>query len=242
MDANKISLFHSVNRMVHQDDEMFITLKKQLPEKGKAFHFYFYSGGFVAQNIQKFLIGLGLKPEQMSILDYASGYVRISRYFVNIFNNCTVSDLESQMLEFQEENFGVESFLAYPDLKNSSFPEKKFDIVFSFSLFTHLHPSIWFNWLQALSQYVVKKGYLFFSTRSKEFARSKGENFTGQFNYREKNENTARLDVKKYGQMTVTKLYVEQQVSKLGKEFEYIKYFPKGEFDLYQDMHVVRRL
>lgn len=242
MDANKISLFHKVSRVVHDKDEMFVTLKKQLPETGKAFHFYFYCGGLVAQNLENFLIDLGHNPQKMSILDYASGYGRISRYFVKIFNKCTVSDIESQMLKFQEENFGVESFLAYPDLRKSNFLGKQFDIVFSFSLFTHLHPSIWFNWLQALSQCVANNGYLFFSTRSKEFARSKGEEFKGQFNYTEKNENPARLDVKKYGQMSVTYKYVEQQVSKLDQKFEYIQYFPKGEFDLYQDMHVIKRI
>ena len=57
---------------------------------------------------------------------------------------------------------------------------RSFDVVFCFSLFTHLPASVWTDWLHALAGLVDEGGLLVFSTRSRSLASQlAGEDHSG---------------------------------------------------------------
>ena len=243
-DANKIPYFDEVSWKVHDDDEMFSIAKIMMPEKGRAFHYYFYSGGFIALNITKYLQSAGLDPSILSLLDFACGYGRITRYFVKDFKEVIGSDLEKEMITFLHDEVGVDAFLSNVEIRNVKFPKKKFDVVFSFSLFTHLQPEIWEDWFWGLFEKVKKGGLFFITTRSPEFATSKGDklvDFNG-IDFKERNETNGRLDSKVYGQTTVNHSFVKNIADSKDDIIEYVDYFPGGTFDLFQDVHIFRRI
>jgi len=243
MDANKIDLFRRVNRDVHPRDEMWRIAKIQLPEVGKAFHYYFATGGLLATRTRDYLLQRGADPSQLSLLDFACGYGRITRYLALVFREVVCSDVEPEMIEFAKERFGVHGFPSAIEAGAVAFPERRFDVVFSFSLFTHLHPEIWSTWFWTLFERVAPEGHFILSTRSPEFARKKGETFDeGELvQFREKNETLDRLDARIYGQTTASKAFVEGVIRERVGEIEYLDHFPSGTFDLHQDMHVFRK-
>jgi SAM-dependent methyltransferase len=242
VDANSIELFHFVNREVHPDDEMFRTAKLSMPEPGKAFHYYFYSGGLLATRLRNLMFELGERPARMSILDFACGYGRVTRYLDLIFNEVACSDLAPAMLNFNRDQFGARGCLSAPNIAAAQFPERPFDVAFSFSLFTHLNPAIWQAWFERVSSLVRPGGYLIFSTRSPEFARSRGEVFDDAVGiaFDEKNETDGRLDKAIYGQTTVSRAFVDDAATRSGG-LERVRFFPGGAFDLFHDMHAFRR-
>lgn len=241
-DANKIELFKHVNRSVHQNDEMFLTAKSVLPRYGEAFHFYFYSGGHLSTKVAEWLSCQHKSPRHMSILDFACGYGRLTRYFSLLFDKVYASDLEDSMLDFVKDKFGVCTFKSSIDLLNFKAPEQLFDFVFCYSLFTHLNPNIWKDWFEVLIDMVSDDGYFVITTRSPDFAKLKGDdlsNFDGIL-FSPKNETRGRLNPDVYGQTTVDKNYVEMISSSVGRNI-YVDYFPGGSFDLFQDVHIFRK-
>jgi SAM-dependent methyltransferase len=191
----------------------------------------------------EWLISHDANPEKMIALDFACGYGRFTRYFSRIFKEVVVSDLEEEMLQFARQRFGVDSFRSGIDSRSFDYPAQLFDIVFSYSLFTHLNPSIWKDWFEVLLNMVDEGGYLVITTRSPSFAMAKGDNLASfdRVLCTQKNETRGRLDTKIYGQTTVDKSYVQSIASSVGGN-RYIDYFPGRSFDIYQDVHIFKKL
>lgn len=242
-DANNIDLFKVVNQTVHPNDEMFKSAKLSMPEIGRAFHYYFYSGGLLATRVKAYLEQHGEIPASLSLLDFACGYCRVTRYFIKIFNNVEVSDLELSMLEFARNELGAHGFLSNIELQKVQFPDRRYDVVFCFSLFTHLSPEIWDDWFHAVYDRVRPGGFFIFSTRGIELARKTGENFgeSSLVNFTEQNETEGRLDKRIYGRTTLCPSLIEEKLKKIPCA-KYVDYFSIGQFDLYHDIHVVKRM
>jgi ubiquinone/menaquinone biosynthesis C-methylase UbiE len=128
----------------------------------QATQYYFQSTEFLIENFLNFLSTVEINPAEKKILDFASGYGRFARYFAAIFGEVTVSDVEEDMLEFCEKEFNTSSFLSTTEnLKEIS---NRFDIVFCFSLFTHLDKYTWQKMFNQLFQLVNNNGYFVIST------------------------------------------------------------------------------
>jgi len=163
-------LFGKVQRAIHPKCEMYSFARTRHDEES-AFNYYFYSADYLIQRLLATLSRLGVDPAELSLLDFACGYGRMARFFVHIFKEVVVSDLEQEMLDFNREHFGVEGFLSAVDPEEiSSLAGRRFGVVFCFSLMTHLPPGLWSRWLRTLFEQVEDNGYLIFSTRSAELA------------------------------------------------------------------------
>lgn len=64
----------------------------------------------------------------------------------------------------------------------------------------------------------------------------------GDFNYTPRNENPDRLDTAVYGQMTVSRAFIERQIAPFAHRLEYVRHIEGGGFDLYQEANIFRRL
>ena len=236
-------LFSGVSTAVHPDDEMFRTAKLSIGDDDKALAYHFRSGARVATAVDQFLRERGVDPAQCSILDFACGYGRITRYFAKTFGDVICSDLEPEMLRFVQEITGADGFLSNIDLAQVQWPTRQFDVVFSFSLFTHLNPDIWENWFWTLSDRVKPDGFLFISTRGTEFARRRGEPIAeGEIvRFAEKNETSGRLNARIYGQTTLAPSFIDDVLRKQAGRMVRAAYFKGGDFDQFQDMHILKR-
>ena len=230
---------------IHPSDEMFKTALITFGrDEAKARAFYESSGRRNVEAVANWLREQGCDPSTMSVLDFACGFGRMTQHFAREFGEVMCSDLEPDMLHFIKETTDVDGFLSNTDLARVKWPAREFDVIFSYSLFTHLHPDIWAAWFEAVSERVKPGGFLFLTTRGVEFARKTGEEMpdgaTVQFT--EKNETEGRLDASIYGRTTVSREFVDAAIAAQSeKRMVRVAYFKGGEFDQYQDMHVLAR-
>lgn len=231
---------------IHPSDEMFKTAMISFQkDEAKAREFYDRSGRENVAAVVRWLKQHGADPRSMSLLDFACGYGRMTRHFVSEFGDVMGSDLEPDMLHFIKETTGVDGFLSHVDLARVKWPARDFDVIFSYSLFTHLHPDIWPAWFEAVSERVKPGGFMFLTTRGVEFARKTGEEVADgeRVRFTEKNETEGRLDASIYGRTTLAREFVDDVLSAQRRAFPMVRvdYFKGGEFDQYQDMHVLAR-
>lgn len=230
------------NSAIHPADEMLkISRLAFSGDDTKARAFYHNSGLLIAGQLIDTLKGRGLDPEQLRLLEFACGYGRVTRHLVGAFKDITVSDLEPDMLQFVREIAGAEGFLSNVDLAQVKWPALKFDVVFSYSLFTHLHPEIWRGWFDAVFDCVAPGGLMIFTTRGPDFAKRTGEKIEeGEtVRFTKQNETEGRLDASVYGRTTASVEFVDVAIAQNPSAVRsgYIK-----EFDKYQDMHIVSRV
>lgn len=210
-------------------------------DDAKARAFYLSSGRIIADQLMGVLKGRDLDPAQLELLEFACGYGRVTRHLVGSFQEVVVSDLDPDMLGFVKEIAGADGFLSDVDLARVRWPERKFNVVFSYSLFTHLHPDIWRGWFDAVFERVAPGGLMIFTTRGFDFARRTGEKIEDGdiVRFTKQNETEGRLDVSVYGRTTASVEFVDSAVTQNPSAVRvgYVK-----EFDKYQDMHIVSRV
>jgi len=167
---------NTLNLDIHPADEMLkISRLAFQGDDAKARAFYLNSGRTIAEKIIGELKARDLNPAEIELLDFACGYGRVTRHLVGSFKSLTVSDLDPDMLDFVRHIAGADGFLSNVDLTEVTWPVRKFDVVFSYSLFTHLHPDIWRDWFGALFECVAPAGLMIFTTRGVDFAKRTGE-------------------------------------------------------------------
>ena len=177
--------------------------------------------------MQNIAIERSITPD--SILDFGSGYGRVSRFLPSFFTNSKieVSEVKSQALDFQKRHFDFEGISHTQDVK--SFPDKEFDLILALSVFTHLPQSSFENWLNKLVRLLKPGGALVFtfnntldplhltSSQMKEFAyTASSEDTAFPFLYDSIKENTD------YGNTYVSHRFLDQLISKLGVDHKFL--------------------
>jgi SAM-dependent methyltransferase len=235
-----------VNRSISSQDEMHNYARTQIPNEEANQIYYFNMGRQLTANLLQYLISNGLDPKQLHILDFAAGYGRVTRWLATVFGEVTMADLEPSMIEFNQREFGVQGFVSTTDPRSLSSHQQNYDVIFIFSLFSHLPKSTWQTWLDSLARLVKPGGFLIFSTHSYElFAQINPEQFgdaskwVEEFLFWEDNETGGRLKTSVYGCSIVKESYVYKSVSEL-PGFELVRHYKKGEFDVFHDMYVIR--
>jgi SAM-dependent methyltransferase len=231
-------LFKKINKSVHPQDEMFATAKLSMPQPGHAYAYYFYSADFLIQNLLRFLEGENINVSECSLLDYAAGYGRLTRSFIHLFREVEVADVEADMLKWQRDQFGVKGYLV-PVILGHGLPiPRQYDVVFCFSLFTHLHPDIWQDWFKALVALARPGGLLIISIGSPDLDKFlTGQEHTEEIDFRPQNETGGRLNADIYGKTTVSHAYIVRFVATL-QNVALLRRFGRHECDLYHDIYV----
>jgi SAM-dependent methyltransferase len=113
----------------------------------------------------------GKKIENARILDFGCGWGRLIRLcykYVPIENIYGIDPWDESIKECK--NHGVKANLAISDWVPRSLPfEQKFDLIFAFSVFTHLSEKTTRIVLDTLRKYIAEDGLLVITIRSKEY-------------------------------------------------------------------------
>lgn len=171
-------------------------------------------------------------PRRM--LDFASGYGRLTRFFVHerLAEELTVSDILEGGMEFQAREFGVRTILSTPMPEKFEAPSK-YDLIFVASLFTHLPPSTFTPWLRRLASLLEPEGLLLFSVHDESIA---PKPFSGGIEFESRSESRV-LDTDEYGSTWVTESWVREQVAAIDPAFTCVR-LPRALAD-WQDLYVV---
>jgi SAM-dependent methyltransferase len=176
-----------------------------------------------------------------SLLDFASGYGRLTRFLIQKIDKekICVSDIDKNAVDFCKKTFGVKGFYSVSN-PNALIHEKKYDVIFVASLFSHLALPLWQGWLKRLYDMLNREGILIFSTHGYDNYCNQDQNFGGKegFRYVEQSE-TTRLPENEYGTAYVSRNYVENftRENHLGKV---LAYYPKTLWS-FQDVFVIQK-
>ena len=182
---------------------------------------YLRSGELYFDHLARVLGELGrLLPRTTSLLDFACGYGRVTRFLVTALepSRVTVSDINPDAVDFVRATFGVRGFHSSADPDDVAH-DQRYDVVFVVSLFTHLSLAPWRAWLRRLSRMVARDGVLAFTVRAPDEItqldpghRAWTKELEDGFRFGAWNETRGRLAGEYYGTTYVTDAFVRRIV------------------------------
>jgi len=180
------------------------------------------------------------KPEKVKLLEFASGYGRLTRHLVNDSRyELTGCDIHDEAIDFLENTLSVNAFKSTLNPDDFSTPES-YDVVFALSFFSHIPKKNWKPWLNALFKSVAPGGLLIFTThgqtsRDKHFPDKEFDSEGFHF-YADTDQED--IDMEFYGTTVTRPDYVLNQMD-AGMQ---MGVFIEGLWWNHQDVYAIRKL
>lgn len=228
----RVPRWEELNRAIDERDDMLdFAIRLFDHDRDQALTSYFRNG------IDQFALVrhiAGWRGHPRRMLDFASGYGRLTRFLVHekLADEVTVSDILEGGMEFQREQFGVRTILSKTDPARFEAPDR-YDLIFVASLFTHLPPSTFTAWLRRLAELLEREGLLIFSVHDASLSPGRIE---GGIHFRPHSESRV-LGGEEYGSTWVTEAYVREQVASIGEGFACVR-LPRALAE-WQDLYVI---
>jgi hypothetical protein len=177
-----------------------------------------------------------------SMLDFASGHGRVTRFLVDGLDRerICVCEIHPDALEFQREYFGVGGLLSSMDPGLFDAP-RRFPLVVASSFFSHVPRPAFEAWIARLLECVTADGVLMFSVLGTELLPADTPDIAEGFVFFPASE-TDRLDKTTYGTTYVDERVVREALARgAGTRRWSARRFPRGLCGL-QDLYVVADL
>lgn len=123
--------------------------------------------------IRQYASKLGVKfdPEATRVLDFGVGWGRMIRYYLKdvIAENIHGVDVAPQMVEICRDTIPHGTFELIEPAPPIRFASNSFDVVFAYSVFSHLAEGIHMKWVEELSRVLKPGGILVATTQPRKF-------------------------------------------------------------------------
>jgi SAM-dependent methyltransferase len=179
----------------------------------------------------------GPPPWNRRLLDFASGFGRVTRHIVTDLDreNVWVSDIYAEGVAFQEQCLGVHGIVSTTE------PERfvcdmTFDAILVSSLFTHLPEARFVGWLRRLGSLVAPGGLLLFSVHDLSLRRDGEGDAAAGIVFQEISE-SGSLETSDYGTSWVGEEFVRGAVEKAIGPYPTLR-IPRG-LASFQDLYIV---
>lgn len=174
-----------------------------------------------------------------SVLDFASGYGRLTRILVQKLakERIWVSDIYREAIEWQLKTYGVQGFFSTPSPQDLSH-DRVHDVVWVGSLFSHLPDGLFQEWLAKIWSFVGPRGVLAFSVHDQSLLPAdEPMDATGLRYFRFSESDSLDHDI--YGMSYVTEAFVAEAIARLspGGGPKWKRFF-KGLYEN-QDLYVI---
>jgi SAM-dependent methyltransferase len=206
----------AVDLSIDARDEMLgFLLQASEGDRDRALFQYFRSGASIAASLgQALRWRFGDPPRIDRLLDFASGYGRVTRFLVREVpaERVWVSDVYEGGVRFQEERLGVRGIVSAVRPEDFRCAER-FDAILVTSLFTHLPAERFVAWLRVLLGLLTPRGLLAFSTHSPAVLPHGVEMPASGIVFEERSESDS-LDTSDYGSTWVTEAFVREALAR----------------------------
>ena len=148
------------------------------------------------------------------VLDFASGYGRVTRHIVADIpkERVWVADIYAEGVAFQQREFGVHGMVSTADPADFQC-DRTFDCILVSSLFTHLPEPLFLAWLGRLGSLLAPSGLLLFSVHDISLRAPEAGSGSDGIVFKEQSE-SGSLDTREYGTSWVTEEFVRNAVRK----------------------------
>lgn len=233
----------AVNLDIHAEDEMLLHYLNLHPgNRDQALVLYFDSGRRIwgtMSSILRWRFGsrFGTLPPHFQVLDFASGYGRVTRFaMLDIPPECFwVSDIYEGGVRFQEAAFGVHGLVSHADPGQLACAET-FDAILVSSLFTHLPEATFRSWLRRLWGMLRPGGVLVFSVHDQDIMLPGRSIPPGGIQFDAHSE-SGSLSSEQYGTTWVNEAFVRRMVGEVAPGSS-VHRLPRGLLR-FQDLYVV---
>jgi SAM-dependent methyltransferase len=153
-----------------RDEMLEFLVVMLLGDRERALYTYFQSGLSIAGAMTQVLRWrFGDLARVGKVLDFASGYGRVTRFLLRDLpaERVWVSDVYAGGVRFQQERFGVHGIVSTVEPEELACAER-FDAILVTSLFTHLPEQRFVAWLRRLMGLLAPGGILAFSVHDQE--------------------------------------------------------------------------
>lgn len=149
----------------------FDTMYHEIQREDKSWYFTNAQETFTFLNMYFGLLGKDLASFR-TVLDYGSGFGRLTRYFVALFgaDNVIACDTSTRAVDFVTATLGCIGTYAQPPFNRIEFP-KKAELIFAGSLFTHISLAGWREVLDLFAQSLSPGGYVVMTTAGEHVVR-----------------------------------------------------------------------
>jgi SAM-dependent methyltransferase len=226
----------SLDVAIDARDEMLTFLVEGMEgDRDRALFTYFRSGLSIADAMLQ-VVRWRFGDRAGKILDFASGYGRITRFLVREIppESLWVADVYEDGLRFQQERFGVHAVASTVRPEDFALDET-FDAVFVTSLFTHLPEARFVDWLRVLCGRLRPGGVLAFSTHHPSLLEPCPDLPESGLLFRANSESNS-LDPSDYGSTWVTEAFVRGALARVAPGCSVLR-LARGLCN-YQDLYV----
>lgn len=228
-----------VDLTIHDDDEMLRVLYERTGrDRQRARLMYFESGIALWLTLRRVVEWRrGEAGLVARLLDFASGYGRVTRFMVRDVpaERVWVSDIAAAAVDFQRRQFGVHGFVSAPRPAELSCAER-FDCILVSSLFTHLPETTFLPWLRRLWELLAPGGVFAFSVHDASVL-PPGRQLPASGLLFEASSESASLAGAEYGSTWVSEGFVRETLRALAPDGSVLR-LPKALAN-YQDLYVV---
>lgn len=229
------------NLNIHAADEMLLHyLGLHHGDRDQALVLYFDSGRRIWETMRDILRWrFGGFGSDFQLLDFASGYGRVTRFAVLDVppGRVWVSDIYAGGVRFQEEEFGVHALVSHADPGRFECPET-FDAILVSSLFTHLPEVTFRSWLARLWGLLRPGGMLAFSVHDEDLLAVGGDRTLPASGILfDASSESGSLPTEQYGTTWVNEAFVRRMVTETAPGSS-VHRIPRGMLR-FQDLYVV---
>jgi SAM-dependent methyltransferase len=142
------------------------SLRAQIGPRHADADFFLRSGEEHARLVEEVLQESGTPIEDMdAILDWGCGCGRVLRHWSSLpATRVCGSDINPKMIEWCKANFGFADVRVTGLEPPLPYPDSSFDLVYAFSVFTHLTKELQHEWIRECFRVLKPQGYLLMST------------------------------------------------------------------------------
>ena len=227
-----------VERAIHADDEMLEhAWRSNGGDLDAALAGYFASGERVAASLEQLVVQrFGGWQRIGSLLDFGCGYGRVTRFLKLRLarDRIFASDVLAGALDFQRSQLGVQAFPSTVDPAALAC-DRRFDVIYVGSLFTHLPSSRFAAWFGRLAELLEPGGLLAFTVHDEVLLPPHLEMPPEGLVFEASSESRT-LAGADYGSTWVTPSYVASVIERFGRY--QARRLPRGMCD-YQDLWLV---
>ncbi|PGZ93613.1 methyltransferase [Bacillus pseudomycoides] len=236
--------YHTVEH-IHENDHIFrfVMEHPSFSSGEQAIEYYFNDGQKSASLFMELIQELlEVKEEPTQVLEFASGYGRITRYLLNQERklDITACDIHEEAVNFIKEKLSAKVLLSHTQPELFTVPHS-YHVVFALSFFSHIPDSTWFRWLKTLYNTLQPGGLLIFTTHGYQSKKMSGTpELNSEGYWFAPGSEQLDLEGQDYGVTVVSPAYVCKKIELL-PENPVIVRMVEGFWWGHQDLYIIRK-